>query len=147
NFGAVGFRVFGNVTYSKNKVVFADEPVRRYAYQSQTGKRFGEYTGYIADGYFTSDQDIEGRPEQMLNPVFPGDIRYINLNPEDDDVIDAYDFTFLGKSWFPSWLYGLGLSTAFKNFDISLFFQGTADVGIMANGSSIGSGGQGAAGV
>lgn len=146
-FGEVGLRLFGNVTYSKNKIIFADEPVRRYAYQGQTGKRFGEFTGYIADGFFTDQKDIDSRPEQKFNPVFPGDIRYINLNAADDDVIDAFDYTYLGKSWFPSWLWGAGFSTTYKNFDLSLFFQGTADVGIMANGSWIDAGEMGAKGV
>ncbi len=145
--GQVGLRLFGNVTYNKNKIVFQDEPNRRYAYQRSTGHRFGEFTGYIADGFFVDIDDIDSRPEQKFNTVQPGDIRYINLNPEDDNVIDAYDYTYLGKSWFPSWLYGVGFSTTYKKFDLSLFFQGTADVGLMANGASIGNSGWGALGV
>ena len=145
--GAVGLRVFGNATYSRNKVVFRDEPTLKYAYQRATGKRFAEFTGYIADGLFVDQPDIDSRPEQKFGTVAPGDIRYINLNPEDDDVIDAYDYKYLGKSWFPSWLYGAGFSVAYKGFDLSLFFQGIADVGLMANGSGITSGGMGVNGV
>ena len=145
--GQVGLRLYGNVTYNKNKIVFQDEPNRKYAYQRSTGRRFGEFTGYIADGFFVDTDDIDSRPEQKFNPVLPGDIRYINLNPDDDNVIDAYDYTYLGKSWFPTWLYGVGFSTTFKKFDLSLFFQGTADVGLMANGASIGNSGWGALGV
>lgn len=143
--GAVGVRVFGNVTYSKNKITFADEPKRKYAYQSQVGYGFNEFLGYVADGYFTDQDDIDSRPEQKFSTVLPGDIRYVDQNG--DGVIDAYDSKRLGKSPFPSWLYGAGFSLAYKRFDLSLFFQGVADVGIMANGSEIRGNGMGADGV
>jgi len=133
--GNVGVRIFGNVTHSKNKIVFADEPVRKYAYQSKTGFADGEFFGYIADGYYTDQADIDARPEQKFGVVRPGDIRYLDQNG--DNVIDAYDARRLGKSPFPKWLYGAGFSLAYKKFDVSLFFQGVEDVGVMANGSLI----------
>lgn len=143
--GNVGVRVFGNVTYSKNKIIFADEPARQYAYQNQAGFASNEFLGYVADGYYTDQNDIDSRPEQKFGVVRPGDIRYLDQNG--DHVIDAYDARRLGKSPFPSWLYGAGFSVAFKKFDLSLFFQGVADVGIMANGSGILGNGAGADGV
>jgi TonB-linked SusC/RagA family outer membrane protein len=143
--GEVGVRVFGNVTYSKNKIIFADEPVRRYAYQNQAGFAHNEFFGYVADGYYTDQNDIDSRPEQKFGVVRPGDIRYLDQNG--DGVIDAYDARRLGKSPFPSWLYGAGFSMAYKKFDLSLFFQGVGDVGIMANGSLIPGNGAGVNGV
>ncbi|TKC03997.1 TonB-dependent receptor [Pedobacter frigoris] len=143
--GKVGLRVFGNVTYSKNKIIFADEPVRKYAYQNQAGFGSNEFFGYIADGYYTDQNDIDTHPEQKFGVVRPGDIRYLDQNG--DNVIDAYDARRLGKSPFPSWLYGAGFSLAFKKFDLSLFFQGVADIGIMANGSLIYGNGAGVDGV
>lgn len=144
--GRLGVRVFGNVTYSRNEIVHMDEPNRRYAYQRATGRRFGEFTGYISEGFFPDLTAIDAYPEQRFSEIAPGDLRYRNLNPQDDDVIDAYDFTYLGKSAFPSWMYGAGFSLAYKGFDVSLFIQGAADVGIMANGAHI-PGAMGAAGV
>lgn len=145
--GQVGLRLYGNATYTVNKVVFRDEPVRRYAYQRSTGTRFGEFTGYISEGLFIDQNDIDAHAEQKFGQVRPGDIKYMNLNGKDDDVVDAYDYQYLGKSWFPSWLYGAGFSVNYRKFDLSLFFQGVADVGIMANGSYIDGSGWGATGV
>lgn len=143
--GKVGIRLFGNVTYSKNKIIFADEPLRKYAYQKKTGFSSGEFFGYVADGYYTDQNDIDSRPEQKFGVVRPGDIRYLDQNG--DNVIDAYDAKRLGKSPFPSWLYGAGFSLTYKKFDLSLFFQGVGDVGVMANGSGIPGGGYGVNGV
>jgi len=147
-FGKVGLRLFGNVTYSKNKIVFQDEPSKKYGYQRGTGHRYGEFTGYVDQGLFVDRNDIDNSPVQNFNSVmYPGDIKYKNLNPKDDNVIDAYDWNYLGKSWFPSWLYGAGFTVNYHNFDLSLFFQGTLNAGIMANGSGIDGSGWGASGV
>ena len=61
-------------------------------------------------------------------------------------MIDSYDRTYLGKSWFPAWSYGVGFNVNWHNFDLSLFFQGVADVAIMANGSGIYGGSLGVSG-
>ncbi|MDP4184614.1 MAG: SusC/RagA family TonB-linked outer membrane protein [Bacteroidota bacterium] len=135
-FGKDGWiRMFGNFTYSHNKIVFQDEPVRQLAYQQGTGHMFGEYTGYISQGLFKDQEDIDKSPRQSFSVTHPGDIKYQDMN--NDGVIDASDWTYLGKSSFPTWSYGLGTSVGYKKFDVSVFFQGVTDVGIMANGSSI----------
>lgn len=145
--GKVGIRLYGNVTYAHNRIVFQDEPNRKYAYQSGTGHMYGEFTGYVADGLFKDQADIDASAKQQFGVVAPGDVKYKNLNGGDDNVIDSYDWTYLGKSWFPSWLYGTGFTISYYKFDISLLFQGIADVGIMANGYGIYGNGAGANGV
>lgn len=131
----VGLRVYGNLTYSRNKIIYRDEPVMKYDYQKATGTRYGEFYGYIDQGLFVDQNDIDSNPTQFGTTMHPGDIKYTNLNSNDDSVIDAYDQTYLGKSWFPTWSFGSGFNINYKNFDVSMFFQGVADVGIMANGS------------
>ena len=145
HFGDVGVRLYGNVSFSRNKIVFQDEAPARYDYMESTGTRYGEFMGYIADGLFTAEE-IEAGPMQQFG-VTPqaGDIKYRDLN--NDGIIDSYDRTYLGKSWFPSWSYGAGFNVTWRNFDLSLFFQGAADVAIMANGSSIYGGDLGTSGV
>ncbi|WP_299103179.1 TonB-dependent receptor [uncultured Alistipes sp.] len=144
-FGDFGLRLYGNVSYTNNKIVFQDEAPARYDYMMSTGTQFGEFKGYIAEGLFVDDEQIARSPKQFGITPKPGDIKYRDLN--DDGVIDAYDQTYLGKSWFPAWSYGVGFNLNWKNFDLSLFFQGAADVGIMANGSAIYGGDLGAGGV
>ncbi|THU39643.1 TonB-dependent receptor [Niastella caeni] len=138
-------RLFGNFTYAKNKIIFADQPKRTNTYQQWEGHRYGEFTGYSSQGLFVDQPDIDKSPEQKLGSVLiqPGDIKYRDLNG--DGVVDANDWSYLDKSSFPSLLYGLGFTLGIKQFDISVFLQGVSDVGIMANGSGI-SGADGAAG-
>ena len=147
NIGALGLRVYANATYARNRTVFEDEPTRKYAYQSSTGHMFREFTGYIDDGLFVDADDISGHAAQGFGVVAPGDIKYKNLNPGDDNVIDANDWTYLGKSPFPEWSYGAGFTVSWHNLDLSMLFQGVSGVGIMANGSEIRGNGKGADGV
>lgn len=45
----------------------------KYAYQKGEGTSFGEFYGYIAEGYFQSYEEIENSPKQ-LRELAPGDI-------------------------------------------------------------------------
>ena len=141
----ITLRLFGNFTYSKNKIVFQDEPKRSLAYQQGTGHSFGEFTGYIAEGLFVDQNDIDASPKQTFGITRPGDIKYKDMN--NDGAIDASDWTYLGKSLFPSLSYGFGFTVGYKKIDLSLFFQGVSEVSIMANGSGINGNGNGSNGV
>lgn len=143
----VHLRLFGNVTYARNKIVYADEPVRTNAYQQWQGHRYGAFSGYMAQGLFVDQNDIDKNAEQKLGTMLiqPGDIKYRDLNG--DGTVDGSDWAYLEKSAFPTWLYGLGFTLSVKKIDLSLFFQGVADVSIMANGVGVTNEGGSAGGV
>lgn len=140
----INLRLFGNITYAKNKIVYADYPTRIYAYQQPEGHRYGEFTGFLDRGLFVDQGDVDKNPTQTRT-VYAGDIKYADLSA--DGKIDDNDWTYLGKSSFPAWSYGFGLNVGYKNFEISALFAGVADVGIMANGSRIPGNGRGSDGV
>jgi TonB-linked SusC/RagA family outer membrane protein len=137
-------RLFGNITYAKNKILYADYPERTYAYQQPEGNRYGAFTGYISQGLFLDQADIDKSPSQTRT-VFPGDIKYQDLSG--DGTVNGNDWTYLDKSWFPTWSYGFGFNVGHGNFELSAIFAGVADVGIMANGSGILGNGRGSDGV
>lgn len=130
----ITLRLFGNLTYAKNKILFADNPKYIYAYQQPEGHRFGEYMGYVSKGLFVDQNDVDKSPTQ-IRTVFPGDIKYEDING--DGVVNNNDRTYLGKSSFPTWSYGYGFNLGYKKFSLSAVFAGVMDVGIMSNGSEI----------
>jgi TonB-linked SusC/RagA family outer membrane protein len=143
---SLGLRVYGNFTYAHNKIVFEDEPMRKYPWMRATGTKYNEFYGYQSQGLFQDQNDIAKSPVQTLSTTInPGDIKYRDLNG--DGVIDAYDVKYLGKSSFPNWSYGAGFSISYKKFDVSMLFQGVTGVGIMANGAAISVNDAGASGV
>jgi TonB-linked SusC/RagA family outer membrane protein len=138
----ISLRLFGNFTYARNEILFADNPKSINSYQQYEGTRFGEFTGHVDQGLFIDQSDVDGSPTQTRS-VYPGDIKYADLNT--DGTINGNDWKYLGISSFPTKAYGFGFAVGYKNFEFSTLFQGVADVGIMANGSA--TTGDGASGV
>ncbi len=133
--GEVSLRLYGNFTYNNNKIIEQDEPKQVYAYQQATGHKYGDQLMYVAEGLFTDQSEINKSAGQFGAVLKPGDIKYKDVNG--DGVINSFDKVYTGKSDIPTILYGSGFTVGYKKFDLSLFFQGIADVSIMANGSSI----------
>lgn len=129
--------VTGTFTYAKNKLLQTfensatyDNPNRR-----QTGRPLGTQFGYQALGYFGTSDFVDptstnptlkpGIPKPSFGPVHPGDLQYADLN--NDGKIDANDQTVIGRTQTPEIIYGLEPHLIFKNFDLDLLIQGTAN--------------------
>ena len=121
--------VQGTFTYAHNEVTAKDEPHYEYGYQKLVGKPINSVYGYVADGLFKDQADIDNSAKQEFGAIVrPGDIKYKDLNG--DGVIDGNDQTSLGYPTIPEITYGLGASIQWKNFDFSFFFQGVTNVAI-----------------
>lgn len=124
----------GTFTYAKNQYVAKDEPPFAYSYMSQVGHPLNAYYGYVAEGLFTSDEEIANSPTQALGTYKTqvGDIKYKDLN--NDGKIDGTDKTYIGNPSVPQIIYGFGASLKYKGWDASFFFQGVAKRDIMLQG-------------
>ncbi len=128
----VDFR--GNFTYNQNKYMFVDEPNYPYVWQTLTGKPLNTLTGYIAEGLFSSQEEIDGWPDQTQLGSTPmvGDIKYRDVNG--DGLITSEDQVMLSPyGSVPRIQYGLGLNIQWKKFDFGVFFNGSAKRDIMIN--------------
>ena len=132
-FGKVFTRVYGNATYTKNKILEQDEPDWKYTYQNKTGKKLDQQFGLIALGYFKDEEEIKNSAKQTFTPnVRPGDIKYLDVNG--DGLIDSYDRVAIGYSSIPEVVYGFGFQLGYKGFDLGVFFRGQARVSYMMGG-------------
>ena len=129
----------GNFTYTRNKMVNKDEPEYIYPYQNRTGKPFGvggaRMYGLIAEGLFTSEEEIASSPQQMYGSYGVGDIKFRDVNG--DGVVDDYDEVAIGYTDIPEILYGFGATAQWKGFDVNVFFQGIARTSFYIEGRSI----------
>lgn len=116
----------GNFTYTKNKHVYIDEIWHEYPWQIKTGRPLSYQYGYVAEGLFGSQEEIDNHAKQELGSTpMPGDIKYRDLNG--DGVINSYDQAFiseLGKD--PRIQYGFGVNLTYKKWDLGVFFNGSA---------------------
>ena len=120
-----------NLNYATNKQLFADEPLlpESYAYRyRETGYRIGQNFGYVVDGYFADQANIDKSPAQRVGGHVsrPGDFKYKDLNG--DNVVDAKDMAPIGYSAVPEYTFGGAFNVTYKNFDISVLLQGITNV-------------------
>jgi len=71
-------------------------------------------------GIFQDDSEIENNASLPGNQ--PGDVRYRDVN--DDGVINDDDRKIIGSP-LPDFTYGINLDLAYKQVDLSVFFQGS----------------------
>ena len=116
-----------NITYNQNRIDAYDEPKYPESWRSRIGRPLdGYYTwGYIADGLFESQEDINNHAVQQLGSTpMPGDVKYRDING--DGIINAVDQVQISPyGRLPRLQYGIGLSLGWKRWDLGLFFNGT----------------------
>lgn len=83
------------------------------------GEPFGSFYGYEQSGIFQSEADIAASPSYSSARVGGMKFRDINgdgqINPDDRKIIGNPN---------PDFYYSLNLNASYKNFDISMFFNG-----------------------
>ena len=123
--------VRGNFTYTQNKYIDRDDVKFKYPWRGETGWPLSYHAGFIADGLFKSQEEIDNSPRQNLgSTVMPGDIKYRDLNG--DGVIDDNDRTMISEYGnMPRIQYGFGFTLNYKKFDLGVFFTGAAKRNIM----------------
>lgn len=116
------YALSGNMSYSKNEVLFFDESPNVPVYQKKTGSSIDSYLLYQAAGLYQTQADIDATPH--LPNTKPGDIKYIDISK--DGKIDASDMVRERFAPTPEIMYGINLSTKYKNWELSILLQGQA---------------------
>lgn len=130
-----GIKLYGNMTYCRDKIIEQDEPQKMYAYRMQTGQKYGQQFGLVSLGYFESDEDIKNSPVQKFGEYRPGDVKYKDING--DGQITIEDQVPIGYSNIPEIVYGFGFQVDYKGFDFGVFFRGQAHVSYALGGAYI----------
>jgi TonB-linked SusC/RagA family outer membrane protein len=130
----------GNFTYSTNKIEVNGEPEFQNKNLSRLGFPVNQQWGYIAERLFVDQEDIDNSPEQFngfstTNSYLPGDIKYTDINQ--DGFVNELDQAPIGKPTVPEIVYGFGVSAVYKNFDLSIFMQGSARSSFFINPNDI----------
>ncbi|MCR6722641.1 MAG: SusC/RagA family TonB-linked outer membrane protein [Chitinophagaceae bacterium] len=89
---------------------------------TRIGDPIGSYYGYVALGVYKNEQQLANAPVDNLAPApRVGDMMFKDVNG--DGKITSADRTILG-SFFPDFTWGINNKFRYKNFDLSIFFQG-----------------------
>lgn len=128
---AVKYDISANFSTLNNEVTklgVSGEPRTDGYSRTEVGREVGEFYGYVYDGIFQSQEEIDTRVnaegEYINQPgAQPGDVAYADLN-NDGEITDA-DRTFLG-SGIPNVNFGLNARVEWNGFDLSISTFGAA---------------------
>lgn len=128
NFGDWNVMAGGTFLWAKSKIVDMAEEPKAYDNLKNTGNPLSSTYGLIAEGLFTSQEEIDNSPTQMFSTVRVGDIKYKDING--DGVIDANDKTKIGNNAIcPEIFYTFNLGAEYKGIGLVAHFQGTSGYG------------------
>lgn len=96
--------------------------------KSVVGHAMGSQVGYVADGIFKSQEEVDNHAVQEGADV--GRIRYRDLN--NDGFITEADQDWI-YSPVPDLMYGANFYFEYKGFDLTVFFQGVAGVDVITD--------------
>ena len=124
------FNFGGNFAYNRNIVKNMLEEPRAYSNLVMTGKPYGQLEGLQAIGLFKDQADIDASPKQNFGAVYPGDIKYKDVNG--DGVIDGNDVKAIGyNTTCPEIYYSFKLGAEYKGIGMDALFQGTGHYSAM----------------
>ena len=99
------------------------------------GNPIGMFYGYVSEGIFKDQASLNSAPLQFGQSVGNaagqtslGDVKYKDVNG--DGKIDANDKTFIGNPH-PDFTFGFTNNFKYKNFDCSIFLQGSSGNDVM----------------
>lgn len=128
--GEFKFDISANFSTVKNKVLDLGGDVQSRqgaASITELGGEIGRHYGWIAEGIFQSQEEIDNHAYQEIGTAV-GDIKFKDISGPDgtpDGIIDAYDRTYLGSA-IPKFNFGLNFNASYKNFDLTIFASGRA---------------------
>lgn len=124
-----------DVTLGFNGMIFSSkasirDEVANESYLLRQGRALDATYGYVCEGFFQDQADIEKHAKQTFGTVRPGDLKYKDING--DGVINSDDQIDLGAGgWSTSpFTFGLNLTLKYKNF--TLFAMGSGQTGAVA---------------
>ncbi|GAA4432129.1 TonB-dependent receptor [Ravibacter arvi] len=135
------YEIGGNLATLKNSVDYIDGNPNSFwsfgdswrgilnPYRSVVGQPYYSYWLIKSDGIFQTDQAaaeyVSAGGTRIQPNAKAGDLKFIDENQ--DGKIDDGDRVFMGSA-FPKLTYGITGNVTWRNFDLSIFFQGVGGV-------------------
>lgn len=128
------YDITGNIGTYRNKItklpatVAANGTFGGNGVKSVIGHPMGAQVGYVADGIFKSQDEIDNHAKQEGAAL--GRIRWKDLNG--DNVITEADQQWIYNP-VPDFTYGLNVYLQYKQFDFTMFWQGVQGVDVISD--------------
>ncbi|MBO5806096.1 MAG: TonB-dependent receptor [Tidjanibacter sp.] len=130
---ALHYNVALNLTYAYARWLKYTDKADTPDYQCYAGQELGAMLGWVADGLYQSEEEIDNSPWPWGQRPRVGDIKYVDLSG--NGIVDYEDKAFTGRSNRPKLTAGLNLSLSWRNFDFATLITGAAMFDISLTGT------------
>ena len=117
-----------NGGYNKNEITELTDAFTEFSTSYRVGDPLGSVYGYVSDGILTTQAEVDAYKAEITSGINPGttmgDIKYVDQNG--DGKLNFEDNVLIART-LPQINYGIAFNANWKNFDLQLFFQGTAN--------------------
>lgn len=128
------FILNGTFTYNKSTFLQIEEAAGKPAWQKKKGHDISQQFGYIAEGLFHDQDEINNSPYQA-GELQPGDIRYRDI--DGNGKIDINDAVPIGHPQTPRIIYGFSTFVHYKGFEFNMSFQGAGNRSFWINPDAV----------
>lgn len=132
NTGDFQYDITGNISTNRNKITKLPETIAAKGtfggngVKSVVGHPMGAQVGYIYDGIFKTQEEVDNHATQEGAGV--GRMRFLDLN-KDGKITEADQDWIYNPT--PSFTYGLNVYLQYKNVDFTMFWQGVQGVDVL----------------
>ncbi len=129
----LGLDISANADFFRNRVTsLPASATGSYAHTSkqtlvQSKQPYGSIVGYVVDGLFQTQEEVDASGQANARV---GGLKYADLNG--DNVITADDQDWIYNP-VPAFSYGINIGLTYKDFDLSMFWQGVYDKDVYNN--------------
>jgi hypothetical protein len=133
--GEFRYDITGNISFYKNEVLDIISPTLA-TNTVQEGIPYGSWYMVEWIGIFQNQSEIDEGPKHQFNPK-PGDLKFkdqLTIDSDGDGVKDQADGVINANDrvvvdgYYPDFYYGFGANVYWKNFDLTVFFQGVQGI-------------------
>ncbi|GAC1591768.1 MAG: hypothetical protein NVS3B19_12980 [Ginsengibacter sp.] len=94
---------------------------------TKAGLPFGQFYGFVVEGIYASQKQIDAHPQQIGKKANIGDLIFKDVNG--DGVINDDDRTIIGNPY-PKFSFGVNMNFTWKGFDVAMLFNGVTGVSL-----------------
>ena len=129
----LGLDISANADFFRNRVTsLPASATGSYAHTSkqtlvQSKQPYGSIVGYVVDGLFQTQEEVDASGQANARV---GGLKYADLNG--DNIITADDQDWIYNP-VPAFSYGINIGLTYKDFDLSMFWQGVCDKDVYNN--------------
>lgn len=117
------YSITGTLSWSRNRLITRRLTDSYPSYRRQLGQPMGSIYGFHAVGLFQTQEELDAYPTAPTGYTELGAIKYEDVNG-DGIISSTYDYVKIGRSTIPEMTFGLNAEVGWKNWHLSLLFQG-----------------------